>query len=62
MHEGRQLVPQAVLFGKVIAYQCTACDRKFSVSLLYGAVSADLPAPATVRDAFLRHVCEGKAR
>ena len=51
-------MPKAVLFGKVIAYECTACGRSFPMSLLYGAVPSDLPPPATVRDAFLRHICE----
>jgi hypothetical protein len=61
MRKARQLVPQAVLFGKVIAYECAACGRKFSTSLLYGAVPSNDPPPATVRDAFFHHVCKGKA-
>lgn len=62
MQQRRQLVPQAVLFGKAIAYACTACGKKFSVSLLNGAVRSDAPPPASVFNAFLDHVCEGKTR
>ena len=54
MGEGRQLVPRAVLFGRVIAYECTACGRSFPMSLLYRAV----PAPLAVQDSFLHHICE----
>lgn len=61
MREGRQLVPLAVLFGKVIAYQCTACSRTFSVSLLYGAVPWDYLPPQAVRDAFSRHGCKKRS-
>lgn len=57
----RQLVPRVVLFGRVIAYKCTACERSFLMPLLDGAVGASLPTPAMVRDSFLRHVCEDKA-
>jgi len=60
MHKERQLVSHAVLFGKVVAYKCTACDSTFAISLLYGAVPTDFPPPANVRDAFFRHVCKEK--
>ncbi len=62
MHQRRQLVPQTVLFGKAIAYECTACGRKFPISLLHGAVRSDAPPPESVFNAFTAHVCEGKAR
>lgn len=62
MQQRHQLVPQAVIFGKAIAYECTACGRKFSISLLHGAVRSDAPPPAAVRNAFLAHVCQVKAR
>jgi hypothetical protein len=51
MCEERHLVPQSVLFGKVIAYECTVCGRTSAVSLLYGAVLPGLPLPVNVRDA-----------
>ena len=51
-------MPRAVLFGKVIAYECTACGRSFPMSLLYGAVPSGFPAPLAVQDSFLHHICE----
>lgn len=60
MHKERELVSHAVLFGKVVAYKCTACDRTFAVSLLYRAVPTGYPPPANVRDAFFRHACKVK--
>lgn len=61
MRKERQLVPEAVLFGKVIAYKCTTCGRKFAISLLYGAVSTGSSPPASVVEAFYRHICEKEA-
>lgn len=57
MRKERQLVPHTTLFGRVIAYKCDACDKKFSMPWLNGAVSVDLPAPAAIDDAFFRHIC-----
>ena len=62
MGEGRQLVPSAILFGKVIAYECTACGRSFLMSLLYGVVPSDLPPPLAVLGSFIRHVCEEETK
>lgn len=61
MQKERQLVPQAVLFGRVITYRCTACGRKFAISLLYGAVSTGSSPPASVVEAFCRHICGKEA-
>ena len=61
MDEGRQLVPQTILFGKVIVYECTICREKFAMPLLEGAVSPDRPPPPTVLRFFLSHAC-GAAR
>lgn len=59
MRKERQLVLHTILFGKVIAYKCTACDKTFLVS--DGAVSTDSSPPAVIRNAFLRHMCEERA-
>lgn len=53
-------MPGVVLFGRVIAYKCAACGKDFPMPLLDGAVCSKLPAPPAVREAFLRHLCEGK--
>lgn len=58
MRKARQLVPQTVLFGKVIVYKRTVCDKIFSISLLHGAVSTDFPSLLNIGDAFFRHACE----
>ena len=57
--ENARLVPRALLFGRVVAYKCTACGRVFAVPLLEGAVSSDLPTPLIVYAAFLEHECKG---
>jgi hypothetical protein len=57
MDEGRQLAPQTTLFGKVIAYECTVCRKKFAMPLLEGAVLQHHAAPPTVQRAFLSHQC-----
>jgi hypothetical protein len=62
MRKERQLVPHAVLSGKVIAYKCIACDKTFSIPWLDGAVSTESPPPASIDDAFLRHTCEEHER
>ena len=46
-----------MLFGKVVAYECSACRRSFPVPLLEGAVSPDLPIPLIIYAAFLAHEC-----
>jgi hypothetical protein len=58
MCEGRQVVPRATLFGKVFAYECTACGKIFAASLLYEAFPSGFPPPANVRNAFFHHVCK----
>jgi len=58
MCEGRQLVPQTILLGKVVRYECTECGRTFTISLLYGAAPSDFLPPANVRDAFFHHACK----
>ena len=57
--ENARLVPRALLFGRVVAYKCTACGKVFAVPLLEGAVSSDLPTPLIVYAAFLEHECKG---
>lgn len=52
------LLPQTTLFGKVIAYECSACGKGFPLSLLEGAVSPDLPIPLIIWAAFLDHECK----
>ncbi|MGH9585576.1 MAG: hypothetical protein ACRD3F_01390 [Acidobacteriaceae bacterium] len=53
--------PVPSLFGKVIAYKCTACDKMFSMPLFGGAVSEDFPPPASIGRTFFRHTCEKNA-
>jgi hypothetical protein len=55
--EKSKLVPQTMLFGKVVVYECTACSKTFAMPLLEGAVSEDLPAPSIVHALFLDHEC-----
>jgi hypothetical protein len=52
------LLPQTTLFGKVVAYECSACGKSFPVPLLEGAVSPDLPIPLIIWAAFLGHECK----
>jgi hypothetical protein len=52
-----EMVPQTTLFGKVVAYECSACGKSFLVPLLEGAVSPDLPIPLIIYAAFLAHEC-----
>jgi hypothetical protein len=53
MTEKPTSVPQTMLFGRVVAYECTACGKSFAMSLLEGAVPSDSRAPYVVRSAFL---------
>ena len=53
-----EIVPQTTLFGKVVAYECSACGKSFPVRLLEGAVSPDLPIPLIIYAAFLAHECK----
>jgi hypothetical protein len=53
-----EIVPQTTLFGKVVAYECSACGKSFPVPLLEGAVSPDLPIPLITWTAFLGHECK----
>jgi hypothetical protein len=53
-----EIVPQTTLFGKVVAYECSACGKNFPVALLEGAVSPDLPIPLITCAAFLGHECK----
>jgi hypothetical protein len=53
-----ELVPHSMLFGKVVAYECSACGKSFPVPLLEGAVSPDLPIPLIICAAFLEHGCK----
>jgi hypothetical protein len=57
--ENARLVPRTLLFGRVVAYNCTACGKDFAVRLLEEAVSSDLPTPLSVYAAFLEHECKG---
>jgi hypothetical protein len=54
-----EIVPKTMLFGKVVAYECSACRKSFPVPLLEGAVSPDLPIPLIIYAAFLGHECKG---
>jgi hypothetical protein len=56
-----ELVPQSTLFGKVIAYECSACGKSFPVPLLEGAVSPDRPIPLIIYAAFLGHECKSSS-
>jgi hypothetical protein len=56
-----ELVPQTTLFGKVVAYECSACGKSFPVPLLEGAVSPDLPIPLIIYGAFLGHECKSSS-
>jgi hypothetical protein len=53
-----RLVPQTMLFGRVVLYECTACGKTFAMPLLEGAVPSDFPAPAVVHAAFLGNNCK----
>jgi hypothetical protein len=57
--ENARLVPRTLLFGRVVAYNCTACGKAFAAPLLEDAVSSDLPTPLSVYAAFLEHECKG---
>lgn len=59
MLEKARLVPRTLLFGRVVAYKCTACGKVFAVPLLEGAVPSDLPTPLIVYASFLEHECKG---
>src|ERR1700733_15179221 len=48
MTEKPTLVAQTTLFGRVVAYECTACGKSFAMALLDGAVPSDAPAPYIV--------------
>ena len=61
MLEKPRLVPQTMLFGRVVLYECTACGKSFAMPLLEGAVPSDFPAPAVVHAAFLGHDCKGSS-
>lgn len=52
MRKERQLVLHTILFGKVIAYRCTVCDKTFLVSWLDVAVPTDPSPPAGIRNPF----------
>lgn len=57
MAEDRDLVPRAILFGRVVLYECTACGQYFWSGLLAEAVPASHAPPSAVRGAFQTHVC-----
>ena len=52
-----EIVPKTTLFGKVVAYECSACSKSFPMPLLEWAVSPDLPIPLITYAAFLAHEC-----
>ena len=56
-----EIVPKTTLFGKVVAYKCSACGKSFPVPLLEGAVSPDLPIPLIICAAFLEHECKSSS-
>ena len=59
MFEKPRLVPQTMLFGRVVAYECTGCGKSFAMPLLEGAVPSDFPPPYIIRAGFLSHDCQG---
>ena len=50
-----------MLFGKVVAYECTVCGKSFPLPLLEGAVSPDLPIPFNIYAVFLAHECKSSS-
>jgi hypothetical protein len=56
-----ELVPQSMLSGKVVAYECSACGKSFPVPLLESAVSPDFPIPLIIYAAFLSHECKSSS-